>query len=504
MRGLGPFVAVAERARTTLDINRITPTAMLFGLETVLRAFHIGEQSLWLDELFSVFVARRDWVGIVATTAADSKPPLYYFFLHLALAWGTDETIVRGVSLIFSVMTVPVVFTLTHEMFGWRAALVGTLFLTLSPFHVYFAQEARMYSQLTFFLALAILYFVRAWRSGNSRDWAMFALTTVFALYTHNLALLSVAAIDLAALLQWTRLCKRVRGLIQAHIAILILYAPWLTVLPQQTVGVLTGYWNASPSVISLVLTPYLFLFSNNIPIWLVPIALFSALALLAFGLVGAVRVIIAKQAQAPNVLFVILIFVVPLLLLYVASFLRPIYVERTLIAASIGLYPLLGWTVAHARPHAANAILGGIVVLTMVVGLMGYYSDPAMQKPPMREAAARLGETYLPGDAVVHTSDASALAFKYNRPDLPNLFLEGDPDYVADTSRGRAGRLVGIRPVALKDVVINSSRLWLVVALDHNEDYQRARVWEFDALYPRVSHENIGGIDIILYKLSP
>lgn len=71
----------------------------------------------------------------------------------------------------------------------------------------------------------------------------------------------------------------------------------------------------------------------------------------------------------------------------------------------------------------------------------------------------------------MVHTSDSSALAFKYYAPQLPNEFLAGDPDYVNETTRGRSGRIAGLVPREISEIISAHSRVWLVVALDHNEE---------------------------------
>src|SRR5918911_3239343 len=82
----------------------------------ILRLFQLGAQSLWLDEVFSVLLARRDWVAIVAGTAQDSKPPLYYFLLHIALQFGNNEVAARSVSLLFSIAMIPFFYALESEL----------------------------------------------------------------------------------------------------------------------------------------------------------------------------------------------------------------------------------------------------------------------------------------------------------------------------------------------------------------------------------------------------
>ncbi len=135
-----------------------------------LRAFQLGRQSLWLDELFSMFLARREWMAIVQGTAQDTMPPLYYFLLHIALQFGTDEVAARAVSCLFGVLTIPLFYTFARTLLGTRTAFIASGFLVFNPFHIFFAQEARMYTLLAFFALAAMFFFWRAWYGESWRD----------------------------------------------------------------------------------------------------------------------------------------------------------------------------------------------------------------------------------------------------------------------------------------------------------------------------------------------
>src|SRR6266851_3852750 len=57
-----------------------------------LRLFQLGTQSLWYDESVSLFIARQPIPELIAHTAGDVHPPLYYLLLHFWLqVAGTTE-----------------------------------------------------------------------------------------------------------------------------------------------------------------------------------------------------------------------------------------------------------------------------------------------------------------------------------------------------------------------------------------------------------------------------
>ena len=472
-------------------------------LGALLRLFQIGTPSLWLDELFSVFLARRDFAMILAGTSQDTMPPLYYFLLHAALQCGTDETAARAVSFLFSTATIVMLYIVARRWFDERVAFVAALMLALNPFHVLFAQEARMYALLAFLVLAAFFFFQRAWQLDRMQDWGLFGGLMTLAFYTHNLAFLNLFAVDVFALTQLTIWRKQWRGLLVAHLFIAGAFLPWLAILIQQVTRVQSSFWGTMPSVFNLLTVEYLLLFSNVLPIWSVPIALFVALAILVLAIWAAVRRIRHNGADAPSLLFILIIFGVPVLGLFALSFIRPMFVERTLLPASFGLYLLLAWTLARARPRALHLVLGAMIIVGMLVALPNYYFNPDMQKPPMRQAATTLVSQFHSTDGVAHTSDSSALAFEYYAPQLQNQFLAGDPDYSNETTRGRSGRIAGLEPVELNVIVSGHARLWLVVALDHNIDHQKSQVRMMDDKFKRLDHQTVGGIDLLLYEVN-
>lgn len=468
-----------------------------------LRLFQLGEQSLWLDELFSVFVARQEWRAVIQATAqGDTNPPLFNLLLHVALLFGDSEQIVRAVSAVFSFATLPLFYRLARELFDPRVALVALALLALNPFHILFAQEARMYAQLTFFVVASFLFFWRALHIGRTRHWLLFTLSMALALYSHSLAFLNLLALDLFAMLQWKTDRGRYWPLALSHLGILALFVPWLVVWLGQVDSVRAGFWVDPPPFTELLTTVYLFLFGPATPAMLVPLALFLAIALLAIIPLALRRARYTQPETAKSLLFAALVFLLPPLLLYFVSLHFPIFVARTLLPASLGLLLLLAWLFARAYPRQLHLVFATILLAMTLVTLGNYYFEPAVQKPQMRQAAQALEMMFEEGDSVIHTSDSSALAFMYYAPQVTHDFLAGDPDYVVETTRGQSGRVAGLTPVGRERAVAGHERVWLVVALDHNVDYQRERVEEFDALYTRRQHETVGKIDLLLYEI--
>ena len=92
----------------------------------------------------------------------DQHPPLYYLLLHYWIALSGDSPYyARLLSVLFGTATIPIIYLIGKRMSGAVVGLVAAVFLALSPFNIYFAQETRMYTFLMFNAAVAIYALVR-------------------------------------------------------------------------------------------------------------------------------------------------------------------------------------------------------------------------------------------------------------------------------------------------------------------------------------------------------
>src|ERR1700737_4349856 len=101
------------------------------------------------------------------------------------MTFGSSEGFVRGLSVLFSVATVPVIFFLAARLFDRRAALLAALLLAINAFHIRYAQEARSYAMLVFFAVLATWLFARNLQEPSSAHWGIYAAVCALATYSH-------------------------------------------------------------------------------------------------------------------------------------------------------------------------------------------------------------------------------------------------------------------------------------------------------------------------------
>jgi len=152
------------RESRALLLRRPAPFLLvaIVALGGFLRVHRIGAQGLWLDEAFSVWLGRqpvRQMLGWLVRI--DQHPPLYYGILHLWMRLGDGEAVVRGLSALCGTLTIPVMYLLGRRLADDGVGLLAALILAVSPFHVRFAQETRMYALLALNASLALYALVR-------------------------------------------------------------------------------------------------------------------------------------------------------------------------------------------------------------------------------------------------------------------------------------------------------------------------------------------------------
>ena len=198
---------------TRRKLTNILFVAILVGA-ALLRFPTLGWQSLWVDEVQTLEITRKS-AGDVVVGAAEQNisPPLYFLLVWAGTRYQVDEVALRVASAIAGLLTIPLIGMIAGQILSRTASLTTMLVLCLSPFHIWYSQEARGYAVLILFVTLS-MWFLLNWRQsaeaspGRSLGTRVgYVLSTTLALYTHLLAL-PVLAIHLVIVYQT---CKNAR-----------------------------------------------------------------------------------------------------------------------------------------------------------------------------------------------------------------------------------------------------------------------------------------------------
>jgi mannosyltransferase len=197
-------------------------------------------QSLWLDEATSALTTKMNLRYFFEKfIPGDFHPPLYYLLLRIwSSFFGSSEIALRSLSIVFGVGTIYIVYLISkacanQNLVGKKIGLIAALLLATSGLHIYYSQEARMYSMSTFLVALLIYFFVKTLRERGVGNWVAFGITLGLIAMTDYLPLLVLPAIWIFAFLEkkdfywWKKF-------IMSHIILAILGLLWLPVFLQQ------------------------------------------------------------------------------------------------------------------------------------------------------------------------------------------------------------------------------------------------------------------------------
>ncbi len=435
----------------------------------MLRVFHLGTQAIWWDESLSLYRATRDLPAILENTiliqnivTTDLQPPLYFLILHFFVgAFGTSEFALRFLSLAANVGAVALLYVLGRRMFSPGVGLLTALLGAMSPFYVWFSQEARPYALLLFWSLLGIYALARlipyqGERKGEVRWAFLYVLSTTAALNTNYYAVFLLPFHILFILaLAWRESSARRLTLLPALPALSVVF-----LLPFIMRGA-AGNINSGPSFVPLgvILRDVLNSFSVGVTLDSAQVGWIDASMLLIF-LIG----LLFTGAKNTGYVFhftPLAFFLLPTLTLYAASYIRPLYQNsRYLIAASPGFY--LGLAVGIAalgrqRRFVAVPALA-IFVAGAILSLNNLYFNPRYGKDDHRAWADSLHERVHPGDFLILDSPHTEELFKYYAngvvpyKTLPILSAFGSQPSAYDADRA-----------VVRDALARNERVWFL-----------------------------------------
>ncbi|MFB2921707.1 MULTISPECIES: glycosyltransferase family 39 protein [Aerosakkonema] len=161
----------------------------------------------------------------------SQSPPLYYVMARFWMQWvDHSPTAMRSLSALISLLAFPSIYWLCLELFelslvGWIAIAL----LTVSPFHVIYAQEARLYSLWTVTILLSSAALLRAIRLKTKLSWGTYAAALAVGLYTFPFtALVAIGHGVYVFATERFRLSKTIIAYLLTSLVAVIVYSPWI------------------------------------------------------------------------------------------------------------------------------------------------------------------------------------------------------------------------------------------------------------------------------------
>ena len=409
------------------------PFYILLPVAFYLRLYGLSSKGLWADEAYSVYVAHLPFIELIKKLSFDSSAPFYYLCLRFWInLFGFSEFSIRALSMFFSMVSVISLYVLTKKYFSKQTAFIATCLISVSPIHIYYAQEARNYSLLSFLGILLAIFSLNYLVHKRMSALLGTALTSILILWSHNAALWLVMGMNMAFFML-VRDRKLILKWVFAQIVVLIFYLPWFLALLIQvrfqeiTLGWFMPFWNAKNIFMHFIdsinsfmfgpFPPYLAIqsFLKESGFIFVPVFLLMGLGLMKL-----------KKSVPLRYMALSFLFTVLLSLIY-SSWFQPVYISgRTDYYLSPFFLIMLALGIQKFEENRVKVFLILIYIGLALLILIPYYQNT--EKNNSRTYFESIRKRVNKGDMVITTGDTYTVAEYYiKRWELP-VYLDSFP----------------------------------------------------------------------------
>ena len=494
-----------------------------------LRLYKLGENSFWYDESESVLTAIPP-NQICSVLYKENYPSVFYkIFVYYWSHLGFGEYVLRLASVIFGVFCIAMIYALTARLFNKSIGLISTFLLSFSPFHIYYSQELRMYTLISFLSLLCIYFLIRALREGRVIFYSGYVICNSLNIYTHPATFILFLCEILFFVLSLKKYGNETKRWLWANLSIAVFLIPWLaTVLRLSSLLIMKDprYFDIMMAWIPAVNFKSLLFTFKNFSVGYNATSLFyifASIGLFFLFLWGTIKM------EKENRILLLSCLLIPIFGSFLISKFRNCYVDRYFIASSIFFYIIIANGIYNCSRKLIFFELA-VILATSILALGDYFSNE-LTKPSHWRVGVETRKNYRDGalyilknmqenDIVFHTCRNTLVPFQYyfnyrfkdvnrstNAEDKNNLLLLCSHD----------GKLqafeylipyYGILEVD-KKTVYSAKRIWLVFSEWHfgEKDTFKLQEWRvvewLDRYLVRKSFSSFKGMNIYLYEKS-
>jgi uncharacterized membrane protein len=382
---------------TGQQLRAAAPFLAILLASAVVRLWNLGKQSLWFDETYTAYVAQKSPDLMMRFLITDGvHPPLYYWMMALWVRlFGTSAGVLRLPSAIAGVLSVGLMYLLVRRIAGKTEAALAALLLGLSPFFVWYSQDARMYAVDCLAAIAAVFVF---WQLIQKPSWKnlagmILAHAVFYGLHYFGVFLLLAEICFLILFRKKYGACWKFFLLAQA--AAFLPLAWWIAILLRRVNGSFGIGWIPKPAGMDPFVTIVNFFFANA-GVWTVAVGLGTVV----LGVLFALSFFTRKSPEA--LWFGLLWLILPILVIWVLSQSVPVYIDRYLIFTLPAAVLLIALGAARI-PGPGKFVLPGVLILLMF-GAIWNLNVPTdgFHKEEWRAAAEYIRGEYRPDDLIL------------------------------------------------------------------------------------------------------
>lgn len=395
---------LAEWALPIVIVSAVIPIAVSF--------FFINA-SIRLDEAQSLWQVSRNVSGILTIVAGDVHVPFYHLLLHYWLIlFGNTVQVARLLSLLFFVLSVPMLYALGKRAYSANAGLLAAFLFSISPFMNWYGNEIRMYTLFVFLTIVNQYCFVRISKDRETGGlvWFSYGISALLGIFTHYFFFLNLLAQAVFYVIRRRTFPEHsLRRFIIVAAIIAVAFAPWVWYEFYRGVAAFQRPLLPRPSTVDLfgTFSQFLFGFQQD----------FINTGLLSLWPLAAIVALIGldKRRMSLSTEYFVLTLIVAFGATFIGSYLvTPVYVSRYLIFTIPALYLVL-INLFSSYTQSARLLAKGALVVLMILTLGIEIMNPAVPvKEEYASAASYLMDHTTPQDIILLSAPFTIYPIQY------------------------------------------------------------------------------------------
>lgn len=384
--------------------------------------------SFWMDEAAQALEIIRP-LNQQLDIFADFQPPLLHFILHFAQYFSKSEWFLRTIgALIPGLITIIFSYKVAERLISKRVAFITGLLLATSSFHIFYSQELRPYS-LQAALAMMSMYFFLDTVGQISKQKSFVLLTIVNALGLYSTYLHPFFMLFQITYAFLNKNIIKNKSLLRSFAISILTFVPFLPIFVRQLLegskvrAILPG-WEMVVSVEQIKALPFVFgkLIFGVLPLDLNPMTVLLGSFAGIFG-VGVIYHIYKNLNKFDFKLFFFWL-VVPILIAWIVSFAVPIIQPKRLLFYLPAIYMLIAYVSTESFANGIKKVAknvpfrdktgAGLIIMVLlinVIGIIGYYTNPKLQRENWKELTSEIYNTFIPNETLLIFSFTDSFA---------------------------------------------------------------------------------------------
>lgn len=147
--------------------------------------------NFWSDEIYTAAASGNPNLPFKITFMDPGNPPFFFILArYWQLIFGQNESLLRLLPTIFSILTIPVIYIFTKKYTNKNIALLSSFLFTINIYSIHSSQEFRCYSLCALFSILSGYYLFKIIEEKNKKDFIIYTILAILMANTHYFQIL--------------------------------------------------------------------------------------------------------------------------------------------------------------------------------------------------------------------------------------------------------------------------------------------------------------------------